>query len=101
MTGGLQGLIGALEGLGPACGGAFPPSREDRVPPLADGSLALTSVLLGWTGSVQRPVFAASPEANDGLPDRSTVGRSELSTESRSRLRVPPSIRLMDRHGWI
>jgi hypothetical protein len=69
MAGRLDELIGGFARLGLACRGAFHPAPEDRVPPLADGSPALTIVLLGWTGSVQWPVFAASPEANDGLPD--------------------------------
>jgi hypothetical protein len=49
--------------------GAFLPETKDRVPMFADGSPVLAVVLLGWTGSVQWPVFAASPEANDGLLD--------------------------------
>ena len=69
MAGRLDDLIGGLKRLGLAYRRAFHPAPEDRVPPLADGSPALTIVLLGWTGSVQWPVFAASPEANDGLPD--------------------------------
>ena len=39
------------------------------MPPLADGAPTLTIVLLGLTGGDQWPVFSASPEANDGLPD--------------------------------
>ena len=33
------------------------------------GAPALTMCLFGWTGGEQWPVFARSPEANDGLPD--------------------------------
>jgi hypothetical protein len=69
MTGGMEEMIAGWEVLGLAYRGAFHPAREDRVPPLADGSPALTIVLLGWTGSVQWPVFAASPEMHDGLPN--------------------------------
>jgi hypothetical protein len=58
-----------VSGLGLAFRGAFYPGLEDRVPAFADGAPTLTVVLLGWTGSVQWPVFVASPEANDGLPD--------------------------------
>jgi hypothetical protein len=54
---------------GLAVRGAFIPEADDRVPSLADGTRCGTLVLLGWTGSLQWPVFAASPEAHDGLPD--------------------------------
>jgi hypothetical protein len=56
-----------------ACGlalrGAFhpEPSEFDGLPPAT--TRAGTIVLLGFTGSVQWPIFACSPEANDGLPD--------------------------------
>jgi hypothetical protein len=65
----LDELEGRLRGLGLAYRGVFHPAPADSVPSLPDGSPALTVVLLGWTGGVQWPVFAASPEANDGLPD--------------------------------
>jgi hypothetical protein len=65
----LDELIANSELLGLAYRGAFHPAPEESVPTLADGTPALTIVLLGWTGSVQWPVFAASPEADDGRPD--------------------------------
>jgi hypothetical protein len=65
----LDEVIAGLEPLGLAYRGAFHPTPEDRVPTLADGAPALTIVLLGWTGSAQWPMFAASPEAKDGRPD--------------------------------
>ena len=65
----LQRLIRTVSGLGLAFRGAFHPEPADRVPPLADGTPTLTIVLLGWTGGDQWPVFAASPEFRDGLPD--------------------------------
>jgi hypothetical protein len=68
MAGRLDELIADFERPGLAYRGAFHPAPEDRVPALTDGSPALTVVLLGWTGSAQWPVFAASPEANDGRP---------------------------------
>jgi hypothetical protein len=49
--------------------GAFHPEPEDDVPPFADGTRTSTLVLLGWTGGDQWPVFAASPEFHDWLPD--------------------------------
>jgi hypothetical protein len=55
--------------LGFALRGAFHPVPEDGAPALSNGEPALTVVLLGWTGGDQWPVFAASQEANDGLPD--------------------------------
>jgi hypothetical protein len=48
----LDELAGGLKRLGLACRGAFHPVPEDRVPALADGSPALTIILLGWTGGV-------------------------------------------------
>jgi hypothetical protein len=65
----LQRLIRAVDKLGLAFRGAFHPEPADDVPPLADGAPTLTIVLLGWTGGDQWPVFAASPEFRDGLPD--------------------------------
>jgi hypothetical protein len=58
-----------LDGAGLASRGAFHPAPEDGVPAFADGAPTLTIVLIGWTGGDQWPVFAASPEAHDGLPD--------------------------------
>jgi hypothetical protein len=69
MPAALEKLLGGLEGTGLAFRGAFHPVPEDGIPPLADGSIAATIVLLGWTGSVQWPAFAAFPEASDGFAD--------------------------------
>jgi hypothetical protein len=55
--------------LGLALRGGFHPSPEDEVPPLPGGRLAGTLLLLGWTGPIQWPHFAASPEHADGRPD--------------------------------
>ncbi len=69
MAGRLDELVGDLDGLGLALRGAFHPAPEDGVPAFADGAPTRTIMLLGWTGGDQWPVFAASPEARDGLPD--------------------------------
>jgi hypothetical protein len=66
---GLEELTRELDGTGMAFRGAFHPSPGDGVPPFADGTKTGTLVLLGWTGGDQWPVFAASPEACDDLPD--------------------------------
>jgi len=65
--------LASVDALASAVGlgvrGAFHPSGEEQQ---LLGGLALptgTLVLLGFTGSVQWPHFAASTEANDGLPD--------------------------------
>lgn len=65
----VESVVRAASAGGLAVRGAFIPGTDDRVPFFADGACCGTVVLLGWTGSVQWPVFAASPEANDGLPD--------------------------------
>ncbi|MBS0376277.1 MAG: 4Fe-4S dicluster domain-containing protein [Proteobacteria bacterium] len=59
-------LEAAARAAGLACRGAFMPAPDDGVPCLPDGSLPATVVLLGFTGSAQWPVFAASAEARDG-----------------------------------
>jgi len=69
MAPSLDELIAGSEQLGLAYRGTFHPAPEDGVPSLDDGSPTATIVLLGWTGSVQWAVFAASPEASDGFPD--------------------------------
>ena len=61
-------LARGVASVGLALRGAFHPSPEDAVPAFADGAPTLTVALLGWTGSDQWPVFAASPEARDDLP---------------------------------
>ena len=65
----LAALRAEAEGLGLALRGAFHPQPADAVPLRADGGGAATVVLLGFTGSAQWPVFAASPEFADGRPD--------------------------------
>lgn len=49
--------------------GAFHPTAEDLVPPLAPGIRAQTLVLLGFVGNAGWAKFSASAEAADGLPD--------------------------------
>jgi ferredoxin len=61
-------LEAAAGAAGLACRGAFVPGPDDGVPPAADGSPPATVVLLGFTGAVQWPTFAASAEARDGAP---------------------------------
>jgi hypothetical protein len=56
--------------LGLALRGGFHPEPGDDVPPLPDGRAAGTLLLLGWTGPIQWPHFAASPEYVDRRPDR-------------------------------
>ena len=65
----LDELARNLDAIGLAFRGAFHPAPEDGVPAFADGAPTLTIVLLGWTGGDQWPLFAASPEAGDGLAD--------------------------------
>ena len=65
----LDSIAGALAGRGLACRGVFHPEPDDKVPICADGAPVLTVCLFGWTGGEQWPVFARSPEANDGFPD--------------------------------
>jgi len=65
----VETVVRAASASGLAVRGAFIPEIDDHVPHFADGACCRTVVLLGWTGSIQWPVFAASPEANDGLPD--------------------------------
>ena len=66
---GLDALRADAEALGLAFRGAFHPRRADAVPPFPDGRPVATVVLLGFAGSGQWPVFAASPEFADGRPD--------------------------------
>jgi hypothetical protein len=65
----LDTLVGRLAEQGLAWRGAFYSEPDDKVPDFADGTPALTVCLFGWTGGEQWPVFARSPEANDGFPD--------------------------------
>lgn len=60
-------LCAAAAAVGLACRGGFHPKNGDGVP-VWDEGCARTVVLLGFTGSAQWPVFAASPEHADGAP---------------------------------
>jgi len=62
------GLTTRAEALGLSLRGAFHPAPSDAVPALPDTRPAATLVLLGWVGGRQWPAFAASPEAQDGVP---------------------------------
>ncbi|HLY51432.1 MAG TPA: hypothetical protein VKQ31_00350 [Steroidobacteraceae bacterium] len=61
-------LCRRAEALGLAVRGGFHPEPGELAASLP-GVAALTVVLLGFTGSLQWPHFAGSPEARDGLPD--------------------------------
>ena len=65
----LDELARDLDRVGLALRGAFHPAPQDGVPASADDAPTLTLALIGWTGGDQWPVFTASPEADDGLPD--------------------------------
>jgi RimJ/RimL family protein N-acetyltransferase len=62
----LQHLQQRAESAGVAMRGAFHPEAGEF--PTLPGSTHGTLVLLGFTGSLQWPIFARSPEAIDGLP---------------------------------
>jgi len=49
--------------------GGFAVAAKDAVPPLPDGRVAATVVLLGAVGGSLWPTFSASPELADGAPD--------------------------------
>ena len=66
---GYEALRVAARSAGLACRGGFHPTPADGVPPTRAGEPAGTLILLGFTGGEQWPVFAASPESRDGLPD--------------------------------
>lgn len=88
--------------VGPYSSTAFSPMRSRQVVGLESRSWCPNELgLLGWTGSVQWPIFAASPEANDHLPDSLNVGQGGLSTESPLNSKAPLSIRSTGRRGWI
>ena len=48
--------------------GGFHPAEDDGVPPLADGRLPATVVLIGNLGASLWPAFSSSGEAADGAP---------------------------------
>jgi hypothetical protein len=63
-----EGLCADSAAAGMACRGGFHPTPEDGVPAMAVGQPARTVVLLGFTGALQWPLFALSPEYSDGEP---------------------------------
>jgi ferredoxin len=67
ITAGLLATAAAEAGL--LLRGWFNPVPQDGVPPLGDGAVCGTLVLLGHAGRSMWPAFAAGPEASDGLPD--------------------------------
>ena len=62
-------LCAQAEAVGLACRGGFHPEPADAVPAFADGGAAATVILYGFVGNRQWPVFEASAERADGLPD--------------------------------
>src|SRR3974390_3367218 len=86
MAGKLDELAHVLDGVGLAFRGAFHPVPEDGVPAFADGAPTRTVALLGWTGGDQWPVFAASTEARDGLPDPLNRWSKRLGVRGAARL---------------
>lgn len=65
----LAAIETALAESGLVALGAFHPTADDAVPPLADGRPCGTLVLAGNAGGSLWPAFSASPEARDGAPD--------------------------------
>lgn len=59
-------LARIAEARGLALRGGFHPAPDDHVPDLPDQTPPGTLLMLGWTGSRQWPVFAASAEYGDG-----------------------------------
>ena len=62
-------LKSAVRAAGIAWRGAFNPTADDNMPPLAGGGAAQTIVLVGFSGEIGWSTFAASSEGNDGAPD--------------------------------
>ena len=62
----LQRIAEALGPLGLILRGGFHPCPEDAVPPLRDGGVAGTLVLVGNAGPAMWRAFHAAPEAADG-----------------------------------
>jgi hypothetical protein len=56
-----------VHGLHPR--GGFHPAADDGVPPLGDGEIPATLLLIGNVGSSLWPEFSGSAEAGDGAPD--------------------------------
>ena len=72
MTNGAAGtydrLSAAAATLGVACRGGFVVETDEELPDVQAGRAGRTLVLLGFTGAMQWPAFAASPEFADGQP---------------------------------
>ena len=49
--------------------GVVRPTAEDGVPPLPDGRVAASLLLIGWRGRGGWPAFSGSSERRDGMPD--------------------------------
>ena len=64
-----KAILATVEAEGLANRGAFHVAADDAVPPFPDGEAAATLVLVGNAGPAMWPVFAASREANDGVPN--------------------------------
>src|SRR6476646_7879072 len=61
-------LSAAAAPLGIACRGGFVRQPGEELPKVDAGRPSRTLVLLGFTGAMQWPIFAASAEFNDGQP---------------------------------
>jgi len=61
-------LSAAAAPLGIACRGGFVRQPGEELPEVDAGRPGRTLVLLGFTGAMQWPIFAASAEFNDGQP---------------------------------
>jgi hypothetical protein len=64
----LASLAGRVATRGLRLRGGFHPEPGDRVPPLPDGGVAGTVVLIGSIGSSLWGAFSGAPEAVDGQP---------------------------------
>ena len=82
----LAAIARELEQHGLILRGGFHPRAEDAVPPLPDGSPTGTLLLVGNAGSGIWPVFAASPEASDVLPDAMNRWSERILSPLASRL---------------
>jgi hypothetical protein len=61
-------LSAAAAALGVACRGGLVVEPGEELPAVVAGRAGRTLVLLGFTGAMQWPAFAASPEFADGQP---------------------------------
>jgi hypothetical protein len=77
----IKTLTNSVEKHGLVLRGGFTVSDEDSVPPMANGELARTLVLLGNSGSSLWPQFSKSAEYQDGLDnplDRWSVRKGKV-----------------------